>query len=99
VPERERYNLLNQAMEGGWDRQRVREAARAELGPNRSRTSRPPGFSRHVHQFRLSLRDVQPHDLMEGDRRELRLLFSELSLLARAPKERRRPVFPPLNAS
>jgi ParB family chromosome partitioning protein len=99
VPERDRYNLLNEAIERGWDRQRVRAAARFQLNRSGSETSRPPGLSSHVHQFRLLLRDVQPHDLTNLDRRELRLLFSELSLLARAPERRRKPVFPPLNAS
>jgi hypothetical protein len=34
--------------------------------------------------------------LTTADRRELRLLFDELAVLARAPTETREPVFPPL---
>ena len=38
--------------------------------------------------------DVTPDELSNADRRELRLLYTELGMLARAPLGPRRPVFP-----
>jgi hypothetical protein len=100
VPERYRQGLLTEAIERHWDLAQIRTAIRQRrFGPNRSRSRRPPGLTRRVHDFRLELRDVQPEDLSEADRRELRLLFEELALLARArPRADRRPIFPPLPA-
>jgi hypothetical protein len=39
---------------------------------------------------------MEAHELTEADRRELRLLFADLTMLARAPAEKRNRVFPPL---
>ena len=88
-----RYELLSRAIEQGWDRQKVRAAARDRLAP---RGARPPGLTRRIHQFRVEIRDIAAHQLKEADRRELRQLFSELAMLARASSERRKLVFPPL---
>ncbi len=90
-----RYELLSRAVEQGWDRQKVRAAIREVLVP---RGARPPGLTRRIHQFRIDLRDIRPDQLTEPDRRELRQLFAELSMLARASIERRKRVFPPLPA-
>jgi ParB family chromosome partitioning protein len=96
VGEATRYALLSQAIELGWDRQQVRSAARRGRMPSHGR--RPPGLTRRIRQFRGDLRDIAADQLTEADRRELRQLFSELALLARAPNERQARVFPPLPA-
>lgn len=90
-----RYELLSQAIDQHWDRQRVRAAARDRFAANRRR-GRPPGLTRRIHNFRTELRSVTAEQLTEADRRELRLLFSELALLARAPTGPRRRIFPAL---
>ena len=48
-----------------------------------------------ARELRLVLRDAQPDGLTDGERRELRLLFNELAMLARARPGAAR-VFPPL---
>jgi len=93
-----RYELLSQAVEQHWDRQQVRAAARARYAATHRR-GRPPGLTRRIHQFRVDLRHVTPDQLSEADRRELRLLFTELALLARAPVGPRRRIFPALPVS
>jgi len=45
------------------------------------------------------LGDIDPSDLTETDRRGMRLLFADLSMLGRAPRQRRQRVFPNLPAS
>ena len=92
-----RYELLSKAIEQGWDRQQVRAAPHGRL-QTRPRGARPRGLTRRIHQFRVEVRDVRPDQLTEADRRELRQLFSELAMLARASTERRKLVFPPLPA-
>jgi len=89
-----RYELLSRAVEEHWDRQRVRTVAREGFAANHAR--RQPALRRRVRQLRMDLRDVTPEQLSEADRRELRLLFSEMSLLARAPDGPRAKVFPPM---
>jgi ParB family chromosome partitioning protein len=96
LDERTRYRLLSRAVEHHWDRQQVREAASRRFAANPS--ERPPGFTRRVREFRMELRDIAPPVLTAADRRELRLLFDELAMLARAPNGKREPVFPPLPA-
>jgi len=90
-----RYELLGRAVEQHWDRHRVRTVAREGLAANHNR-SRHAALRRRVRQLRMELRDVTPEQLSEADRRELRLLFSEMSLLARAPDGPRKKVFPPM---
>jgi ParB family chromosome partitioning protein len=100
VPEPQRYELLQMAVERGWDRVDLRTAARRLFAANTRRPStRPPGLTKRLHDLRVVLREVEAHDLTEADRRELRGLFSELSMLARAGTARSERVFPPLPAS
>jgi ParB family chromosome partitioning protein len=94
APERRRYEILAQAIQGGWDRGQVRRAIR-EAGGAPARSRRPRGLTRRIRQLRTDVRDLRPEDLTELDRRELRLLFSELAMLARA-RPGARPVIPPL---
>src|SRR5262249_33307199 len=90
-----RYELLSRAVEQSWDRQKVRAVAREGFAANHSR-GRQVGLRRRVRQLRMDLRDVTPEQLTEADRRELRPLFSEMSLLPRTPDGPRQKVFPPL---
>jgi ParB family chromosome partitioning protein len=61
-----------------------------------SESTRPPGLTRQVRELRAALRPVQAWEFTDADRRELRGLFRELVLIARAPTEKRKPIFPPL---
>ncbi|HEY3062712.1 MAG TPA: ParB/RepB/Spo0J family partition protein [Chloroflexota bacterium] len=100
LAETRRYALLSLAIDQHWDRGQVRRAARDRFAANQPLdAARPPGLTRRIHQFRLDMRDVPPEVLTDSDRRELRMLFSELALLARAPTQARRQVFPPLPGS
>jgi ParB family chromosome partitioning protein len=99
VAEAHRYELLQLAVDQGWDRQRLRQAAKRKLTAKKQQSTRPPGLTRRLQSLRALLRDVEAGDLTEADRRELRLLFSELAMLGRAPTRRRQRVFPPLPAS
>jgi ParB family chromosome partitioning protein len=99
LAEPRRYELLSEAVAHHWDREMIRSAARQRFAANQGRGARPPGLTRRIHQFRVDVRDVAPDQLTEADRRELRLLFSELTLLARAPTSPQRHVFPPLPGS
>ncbi len=64
-----------------------------------SASSRPAGLTRQIHDLRETLRGVRPWDLTDPDRRELRGLFQELALLARAPAQPpAKPVIPALPA-
>jgi ParB/RepB/Spo0J family partition protein len=52
-------------------------------------SSRQPGLTRRIRDFRDELRGVHAWDLNDADRRELRGLYGELALLARAPMAKR----------
>jgi ParB family transcriptional regulator, chromosome partitioning protein len=98
VAPKQRGDLLAQAIRGKWDMARVRQAARsARFGPKQKAGERRPGLSRRVQDLRIELRDVELPQLRESDRRQLRLLFSELTILARArPSADGKRIFPPL---
>jgi ParB family chromosome partitioning protein len=93
--ERERYDLLARAIAGGWDRAQVRRSIheKSTRAPSQRRA-----VGRRAHELRMQLRLVRPEDLTEAERRELRALFQELSMLARARPGAPR-VFPPLPAA
>jgi ParB family chromosome partitioning protein len=94
TPERRRL-LARRAADERWDHARVRAAvkSRRHRAPADQRRS---GVVRSARALRGVLRDVQPHELTDAQRRELRLLFMDLALLAKAPPEKREIVFPPL---
>jgi hypothetical protein len=68
---------------------------KGDVVPREVGSARPRRFAQFARNLRAQLRDVRPEDLVETDRRELRLLFKELDMLARA-KPGAAPVFPPL---
>lgn len=59
---------------------------------------RPRGFTTMLKVLRAVVRRILPQDLTEADRRELRLLFMDLSLLAKADPVKREIILPPLEA-
>jgi ParB family chromosome partitioning protein len=100
VPQPRRSELLQLVVDHGWDRRRLREAAKQRKGPHGTAAStRPAGLTRRLVDMRTLLRDIEPSDLTEADRRALRLLFADLSMLGRAPTRRRQRIFPTLPAS
>ena len=94
VSERQRYDLLARAIADGWDRTQVRQAIHEGRSPG-GRARRARGLIGQARELRLVLRDARPEGLTDGERRELRLLFNELAMLARARPGAAR-VFPPL---
>jgi ParB family chromosome partitioning protein len=94
APERRRL-LAGRAADERWDHARVRAAVKSRRhgAPADQRRS---GVVRSARALRTVLREVQPHELTDAQRRELRLLFMDLALLAKAPPEKREIVFPPL---
>jgi ParB family chromosome partitioning protein len=82
VPARQRADLVKKAVRGKWGLARVRQAARAaRFGPNQSPDQRRPGLGRRIQDLRLELHEVQPAQLRESERRQLRMLFNELAAL------------------
>jgi len=96
LPERHRHDVAARAIESGWDVPRIRAFVRQrQFDANRAQGRRQAGFDRRVHALRFELRDLFAEDLTDVDRRELRLLFKELALLAQAKTGAQR-VFPAL---
>ena len=86
--------LAQRAVDGGWDRPRVRAAIqKASL---RRATVKKGSLVGRARSIRLSLREAVPSKLSEAERRELRLLFRELAMLAKAPTDQQALVFPAL---
>jgi hypothetical protein len=97
LPAAERSQLAVRAAEEGWDRPTMRAAIRQRsTKTNRKRAGRRTGLTRMVRELRDVLSDTPYWELSENQRSELRKLFLELGQLAKAPRERRATVFPPL---
>jgi ParB family chromosome partitioning protein len=95
LPRARKLELARRAADEGW----VRVQVRAALGKKRSTTTRRLSSStldRRVRDLRACLRDVSGWELTEKNRRELRLLFADLAMLAKAPALPRERVFPAL---
>ena len=90
--------LAEQAAREAWDHPRVRAEIRARFDSKRGR-GRPRTLRRQTADLRHALQGMFPADLSDAERRELRLLFEDLAVLARAPAQKRRLVFPPLPAT
>jgi ParB/RepB/Spo0J family partition protein len=96
-------DLAKMAVERGWDRGDLRawlHGSQRTSQPVLRRAIRPGGRRLSLlalaRQFRQGLIDADATRLSESERRELRAVFRELALLARAPSEQRERVFPPL---
>src|SRR6266540_3601503 len=87
-PER-RKMLAHRAADERWDHARVRAAVKSRRGSTAVADSRRNGVLRFARGLRSVLREVQPHELTEAQRRELRLLFMDLAMLAKAPPDKR----------
>lgn len=88
-----RRKLAQRAADEHWDHATVRASVKGRRAVSGLRKA---GIVRHARSLRGVLRDVMPHELTETQRRELRLLFMDLAMLAKAPPEKREIVFPPL---
>jgi ParB family chromosome partitioning protein len=95
VPEQHRYALLYDAIEQRWDRQALRAAIAARFAANQSAAARRKAIGPRVRELRALLQGVSAGDLAERDRRDLRLLFMDLAVLARASADPQR-MFPKL---
>jgi ParB family chromosome partitioning protein len=98
VPQEQRADLVTKAARGKWDLAQVRQAALvARFGPNQTRGAGQPGLARRVQDLRLELHDLKLGLLRESERRQLRMLFNELAVLARSKAvSPGAPIFPPL---
>jgi hypothetical protein len=110
VDPEQRATLAQLALQQGWGVTEVREAVRsgADAPSPRMRNEvfaervgdgsdrRPRGLTTMLKALRAVLRRILPHDLTDADRRELRLLFTDLAFLAKANPSKREVVFPPL---
>jgi ParB family chromosome partitioning protein len=99
APRRRRAALAEQAIADTWDA----ATARQMLGGvgERSMPRRNESLAQMIASLRHKLREVDPIDLTEREKRGLRLLFRELALVARAPveDEQQTPLIPPMAAA
>jgi ParB family transcriptional regulator, chromosome partitioning protein len=93
LPAPRKRALAQQAAEEGWDRLQVRFAVD---GQSAGEGPRKTALARRARELRMALRDKLPGSLTEAERRELRLLFRDLTILAKAPTEERPIVIPPI---
>ncbi len=90
-----RRDLAEQAIRESWKHPRVRREVRARFDSKRRR----PRLTGLARELRIGLHATQAAQLSEAERRELRLLFQDLAVVARAPAEQQAPHFPPLPAA
>jgi ParB family chromosome partitioning protein len=93
LPAARKRALAQQAADEGWDRPRVRLAAAGQVD---DAELRQPALARRARELRMALREKPPGSLTDAERRELRLLFRDLAILAKAPVEDRPIVIPPI---
>lgn len=85
--------LAQRAAEGRWEPHQVRAAV---TGSFKGTPHRRPRLSTRVRELRQMLKDVSTSDLTDADREELRRLFNDLVVLARAPARPGQVILPPL---
>jgi ParB/RepB/Spo0J family partition protein len=95
APVRRRAALVEQAVAEQWD------SATARRVLHDTTTARPTSLVHDVATLRTKLRDLDPAELSERERRALRLLFRDLAVVARAPADggEQAPIVPPLAAA
>jgi ParB family chromosome partitioning protein len=92
-PARKR-TLALQAVHQNWDRTRVRRAIQQSNPARHVRRKRT--LLARAREFREALQAAVASELTESERRELRLAFQDLAMLAKAPMDEEALVFPPL---
>src|SRR5262249_44945113 len=97
LPEPQKRSLAQRAVEEGWEPHQVRAAitGRMNVAGRRARAK----LSASTRELRQMIRQLGAQDLTDAERRELRLLFQDLALLAKVPTHRRGPIIPPLTAA
>jgi ParB family chromosome partitioning protein len=100
APTERRALLARQAVDEQWDLAAARAAVRGGSSRKGSVRDIERGRSllRQLRELRAALNSVQYWDLQDSHRSEMRRLFLELAVFAKAPKERRETVFPALPA-
>jgi ParB family chromosome partitioning protein len=99
APPERRASLARQAVDEQWDLAAARAAVRgASMRKGLRGVERGRSLLRQLRELRAALNDVQYWDLQDSHRAEMRRLFLELAMLAKAPKDRRELVFPALPA-
>lgn len=93
LPPTKRKRLAEQAAADGWNRRQMRAAIDDD---DFDGDVRQPSVQRRAREFRSLIHSISPTNLSEADRRELRLLFRDLALLAKAPAAPESVVVPPL---
>ncbi len=93
----DKRRVTEAAVAGNWDHAQVRAAARAVFDSKKPQAT--PSILRQTKQLRASLQGVIPTDLSETERQQLRLLFLDLAVVARAPVAGSGIVFPRLDAA
>jgi ParB family chromosome partitioning protein len=89
----DKRKIVERALLEGWDSARVRAEVRSRATHKNGQRSQ--AVQRKATDLRRALQGIAPADLSDGTRRALRLLFHDLTVLARAPATQTR-VFPPL---
>jgi ParB family chromosome partitioning protein len=93
LPEAQKRALAERAVAEGWEPHQVRAAVAGRLnGPTRRRGR----LSARTRELRQMVRELGAQDLTDAERRELRLLFQDLAMLAKAPRQRKGLIIPPL---
>jgi hypothetical protein len=96
LPEPHKRALAQRAVAERWEPHQVRAAAAGRLDGGRQRRAR---LSSRTRELRQMIRDLGAQDLTDTERRELRLLFQDLALLAKAPRQRRGLIIPALSGA
>jgi ParB family chromosome partitioning protein len=102
LPRARKAELARRAAAEGWVRLQVRAAlgkAHAAATGSTSVKMKSSTLDKRVRELRAGLRTVDLWELTEKNRRELRLLYMDLAMLAKAPAQPRERVFPPLPAA
>ncbi len=94
LPPAKRRQLAQRAADEAWERPQFRAALQRAAGKNQGR--RRTALVSQLRETRRMLQEVQPWSLSEQERREMRLMFSALSMLARAPAHQQAVVVPEL---
>jgi ParB family chromosome partitioning protein len=83
IPAAQRPGLLRKITRGKWDLARVRQAVVAErFGPTAVAAERRPALGRRIEELREELRGLNLAQLRASERRQLRMLYADLGVLA-----------------